>query len=202
MFKTKEEVRRYIWKKLVEENLALPPFPLEGRIPNFIGSEKAALKVSKLDVFKKARFILVNPDSPQKPVRELVLKHGKTLIIPTPKLKHGFRIIDSKDVLGKESYAVTIKGIFRYGKPIKDLGCVDLIIMGSVAVDIYGNRIGKGGGYGDKEISMIRRKNSKVTVVTTVHDIQVFTHKLPCESHDQRIDIIVTPTRIIYTKRL
>ncbi len=197
MFKTKDEVRKYVWKILVEKGQALPPFPIEGRIPNFKGSDIAAFNITKLKCYTDSKYIMVNPDSPQKKVREIVLKQKKILIVPTPKLKHGFRVIFPEDVSGIESYAVTIKGIYTYGKVIDKPERIDLVIMGSVAVDIYGNRIGKGGGFGDREISIARRLNRNVKVITTVHDLQVFKEELPHEEHDEKVDIIVTPTRIL-----
>ena len=82
---------------------------------------------------------------------------------------------------------------------IKD---VDLIVIGSVAVDVYGTRIGKGGGYAELEYAILR-EIGKVTedtpIVTTVHDLQVLNNELPREKHDVPVDIIVTPTRIIRT---
>jgi 5-formyltetrahydrofolate cyclo-ligase len=99
-----------------------------------------------------------NPDSAQQPVRELALKEGKTLIIATPRLKKGYLKIDSKDVKGKKKEASTIRGTFKYGKLIKGLPKPNLIITSCVAVDKEGWRLGKGGGYGDREIKTFFRK--------------------------------------------
>lgn len=200
MFKTKDDVRKYVWKLLREKFQALPPFPIEGRIPNFKGSDVAALNLLKLEQFRNAKYVLVNPDSPQKPVREISLKHGKILIVPTPKLRDFFRVI-YPDRVRNISYASTIKGIYEFGVRKVKLDRVDFVVMGSVAVDIYGNRIGKGGGFGDREISIARATNKDVIVATTVHDLQVFEDELPHEEHDEKIDVIVTPTRIIWVRK-
>lgn len=76
---------------------------------------------------------------------------------------------------------------------------VDLVVEGSVAVDKSGNRLGKGGGYGDREISeLISEKaiTQSTPVVTTVHEIQII-DKVPTEEHDQKINMIITSERVI-----
>ena len=55
---------------------------------------------------------------------------------------------------------------------------VDLFVVGSVAVDTRGRRIGKGEGFADLEFAMGASHHHAVgpetVVVTTVHDVQVF----------------------------
>jgi len=116
----------------------------------------------------------------------------------TPKLRKGYLLLDPEKVRGKEEIASTIKGAFRYGKliAIEKMPKPDLIIIGSVGVDLEGNRLGKGGGYGDKEISELKNRFGKIPVLTVVHDLQVV-EKVPTEPHDKKVDIIVTPTRVL-----
>jgi 5-formyltetrahydrofolate cyclo-ligase len=192
----KQKLREKIWKILEEKGVARFPLPLKDRIPNFEGSEKAAKLLTTLPEWKKAKVIFSNPDSAQQPVRELVLKEGKILIMATPRLKKGYLKIDPKEVKGKEKEASTIKGAFKYGKSIKDLPKPDLIITGCVAVDKEGWRLGKGGGYGDKEIKTFLEKFGKIPVVTTVHELQII-EKVPHDDLDTKVDYIVTPNQII-----
>lgn len=74
-----------------------------------------------------------------------------------------------------------------------------MIVTSCVAVDERGHRLGKGHGYGDTEIRMIKERFGKIPVVTTVHDLQVVAD-VPSESHDEGVDVIVTPTRIVRVK--
>jgi 5-formyltetrahydrofolate cyclo-ligase len=194
--KEKQKLREKIWKLLEEKKIAKPPLPCFGRIPNFEGSEKAAKLLKTLPEWKGAKIVFSNPDAAQQPVRELALKEGKILIMATPRLKKGYLKIDPKDVKGKEKEASTIKGGFKYGKPIKDLPKPDLIITGCVAVDKEGWRLGKGGGYGDREIKTFLKKFGKIPVITTVHELQIV-EKVPHENHDTKVDYIVTHKRII-----
>ena len=188
-----------------DRNIAKFPRPVFDRIPNFEGAEEAARRLQELHIFKDARVVKVNPDSPQKPIRESVLSNRKTLVTPTPRLKSGFLILDPRSVPRSAlSFASTIKGAFQYGRQIDltDLPEVDLIVVGSVAVSLDGARIGKGGGYSEIECGILRELNlidENTPIATTVHEVQVL-EKIPTEEHDIPIDIIITPERIIETK--
>ena len=145
----KYAVRKMIWDILDEKNLSLPPKPPHGRIPNFKGSDTAAKLLRITKEWINSKIIFSSPDSAQKKVREYVLKDEKVLIMATPKLKKGYLLIDPKDTFKNEKRALTIEGAFKYGKTVKCFLKVELVIEGSVAVDSSGNRLGKGGGYGN-----------------------------------------------------
>lgn len=71
------------------------------------------------------------------------------------------------------------------------------MVTGYVAVDRFFNRLGKGGDTGDREIGLIKRLyGPDIPVLTTVHDLQVVDH-IPTEPHDFKVDIVVTPSRIL-----
>jgi len=193
----KIDLREKIWKTMEKKNIARFPLPPYQRIPNYEGSDKAAEKVRELKEYQKAQVIVSNPDYAQKKVRELILIDNKMLIMASPRLKHGYLEIDPNKVKGKEDFASTIEGAFKYGKRLEELPKPDLVITGCVAVDREGNRLGKGGGYGDQEITSIKSKFGKIPVVTTVHDIQIV-DKVPTEKGDTKVDIIVTPKAIIH----
>jgi 5-formyltetrahydrofolate cyclo-ligase len=72
----------------------------------------------------------------------------------------------------------------------------DLIVEGSVAVDARGCRLGKGYGYGDVEIKTLKNMFGPVPILTTVHDLQVV-ENVPFEEKDEKVSLIVTPTRIL-----
>ena len=76
----------------------------------------------------------------------------------------------------------------------------DLIVCGSVAVNHRGVRLGKGAGYSDIEVALLREAGligPETTIVTTVHDLQLIDDDLPETPHDFSVDIIVTPTTVI-----
>jgi len=200
--KTKSDIRKEIWRKMEEESVARFPTPIEGRIPNFVGAEKAAEKLSEVPAFKKAERIKVNPDSPQNAVRAEVIKEGKILFMPTPRLRKGFLRIEPKKVPeGKEKKATTIKHSNVYGDHVepKSMKNIDLVVAGSVAVSESGKRVGKGGGYSDLEYAILRELDlGEPEVLTTVHPLQVV-DELPHEKHDVPLDWILTPEKVVET---
>jgi 5-formyltetrahydrofolate cyclo-ligase len=78
-------------------------------------------------------------------------------------------------------------------------------VVGSVAVNRKGARVGKGGGYSDLEFALateLGAVDTRTTVVTTVHDLQILSGAIPMTSHDVPIDLVVTPTRVIPCRRI
>lgn len=196
VIKEKRILREKIWREMTEKKIARFPLPCWGKIPNFEGSETAAGMARLLEEWKRAKVVASNPDYAQQRVRENALKDGKLLIMASPGLRKGYIVVDPKNVKGKEKFASTIKGAFKLGKQVRKFPKPDLIVQGSVAVDARGHRLGKGRGYGDREVSMIRNKFGRIPVVTTAHDVQVV-DSVPSEERDEKIDVIVTPTRVV-----
>ncbi|BFH73185.1 5-formyltetrahydrofolate cyclo-ligase [Sulfurisphaera javensis] len=201
---SKSEIREKIWKLLEETNIASFPRPVFSRIPNFKGADEAARKLAETKEFTKAKIVKVNPDSPQRPVRELVLKSGKLLIVPTPRLKGEFYLLDPNKIDNIKD-ATKISGFFKYGEVVDlySIPKVDLIVAGSVAVTLTGDRVGKGEGYSELEFAILRelgKVDEYTPIATTVHDVQIVDF-IPAEPYDVPVDIITTPTKVIYTKR-
>ena len=188
----KRKLREEIWGNLEKAGIARFPLPCRGRIPNFVGAEKAAKLLRELEEYRKAKTIFVNPDSPQFYVRRQALLDGKIVVMASPRLKAGFIVLKPEFLRGMEDKASTIKGAFKYGQLREGIPKVDLVVQGSVAVDLHGNRLGKGGGYGDEEIRMVKEKCGRsIKVITIVHSTQVVP-LVPSERDDEKIDIIVT----------
>ncbi|MEM2994427.1 MAG: 5-formyltetrahydrofolate cyclo-ligase [Candidatus Bathyarchaeia archaeon] len=197
----KQLLREAVWREMERLGIAVFPLPCKGRIPNFVGANVAAEKLRQLEEWKKAKVVFVNPDSPQRKVRENALKDGKILVMASPKLEKGFILLNPANVKGREGFASTIKGAFKFGVLTQDFPKPDLIVEGSVAVDLGGHRLGKGGGYGDVEIALLKRRFGEIPVATTVHDIQIV-ENVPFEEKDEKVSIIVTPTKIIHVSHV
>lgn len=188
MFKNKEEIRNYVWKRLKECKVGL--FPLFGRIPNFIDVEKSIRKLFEIKEFLKAKRIFISPDTPQRKLLSFVDLNEKEVYMATPKLRYGYVKLTKP--------FNTLKELLKNSIRIEKLPRIDFALIGSVAVDLKGNRIGKGGGFGDIEIKTLRKINKNVTIATNVHDIQIFDDiSYLMEPHDEKVNIIVTPTKII-----
>ena len=85
-FSSKAEAREFVWNELVQQKVARFPFPTHGRIPNFAGAREAAKRLLAHPLFKKVRCVKVNPDTPQRYLREALLQRGVTVLVPTPRL--------------------------------------------------------------------------------------------------------------------
>ena len=178
-----------------------------GRIPNFIGAERCAAHVAELEVWQAAQSIKANPDSPQRAIRHLALKQGKTIYMAVPRLRDEKCFVELNPArLGKNLYAASsIKGAFEFGRQVsvRQMKPVDLILCGSVAVRRDGARIGKGGGYSDLEYAIATELgfiSSRTPIITTVHPLQIITGRIALAPNDIPVDFIVTPEKWIATR--
>ncbi|MFQ5829514.1 MAG: 5-formyltetrahydrofolate cyclo-ligase [Candidatus Methylomirabilia bacterium] len=196
---SKSALRDQTWRLLEIRRVTRFPGP-KGRIPNFLGAERAALVLGALPVWRRARVIKVNPDSPQLPVRRMALREGKTLYMAVPKLREEECFIElGPNRLSKHlATAATIKGAARVGRPVEigEVKPLDLIVCGSVAVNGQGARVGKGGGYSDLEFALLREAGlvtERTPILTTVHPLQIVPGQIEMLQHDIPVDWIATP---------
>lgn len=199
-FANKDDARAWVWRSLQERRAARFPFPVEGRIPNFTGAETAAGRLLDLPALRNARIIKASPDSPQRLLREALLRRGVILYIPTPRLAGGFKRLDPARIPPAHfREAASLSTMDRWAEPVavRELPQMDAIIAGSVAVTRSGRRCGKGHGYGDLEYAILRELGHKpVPVLTTVHDLQVL-EDFPSDIHDLPVHWIATPEAVI-----
>ncbi len=193
----KEVIRRQVWDELEGRDLVDFPRPCHGRIPNFKGSRGVGKRIRELDEFTAAKCVFCAPDVVLKGVREIVLHEGKVLAVALPHIEGLVEIRERKEI----SRATTIRGFRKYGKPLQTT--VDLFVQGSVAVDRFGNRLGKGRGYGDREYQLLKAMGllkEGTRVVTVVHELQIVDDlgKL-MEERDVRVDYLITPSEVIRT---
>src|SRR3954464_5737326 len=220
--RTKDQVRRDVWKAMNREGVSRFP-GAEGRIPNFAGAKRAAEKLGGHRLWKRAQVLKVNPDSPQTHVRRMALAEGKTLIMAVPRLRdvhpfrfleppklrdvHPFRLLEPRKLTAKQlREAATIKGAMRHGRVVadEDLPAIDFVLCGSVAVNLSGARVGKGGGFSDLEYGLLieaGKIDDHSTVAPTVPPIQILREHLQTTAHDLPVDLIATPRAVIEVER-
>jgi 5-formyltetrahydrofolate cyclo-ligase len=192
----KQDVRERIWRLLQEEGAARFP-GARGRIPNFRGAEAAAARLAEQPEWRTACIVKANPDAPQLPVRRRARNDGKWLYMAVPRLAEPNPFVQ---VQGDP----TIKRALAEGVPVgvEDLGHVDLVVCGTVAVNRDGVRVGKGGGYSDLELGLLVEAglvDDATTIATTVHPLQLLDEELPETAHDFRVDLVVTPDEVVRT---
>ena len=204
---TKQSVRERIWTVLERNRAARFP-GAKGRIPNFVGAEAAAVRLTSLPEWQAARVIKANPDAPQLPVRAHALTGGKRLYMAVPRLtqEKPFILLDPHRLRPPLRRAASIKGADVFGTrvAIARMDHVDLIVCGTVAVNRKGVRIGKGGGFSDLEFALLVEAgliDERTIVATTIHPLQLVERDLPETAHDFRVDIILTPEAVIRTRR-
>ena len=199
-FADKDEARQAVWDRLRAERLTRFPFPPHGRIPNFAGAREAAERLFEIEPWRSARRIKVNPDAPQRPVREAALRRGITVLVPTPRLRAGFKQLDPARIPKDQIRAAAslAKGErFAEEVPLEALPALDAIVCGSVAVTRDGRRCGKGEGYSDLEYAILRELgHAPVPVATTVHPVQIV-GRLPRAPTDLPLSVIVTPHEVV-----
>lgn len=195
----KDKVRKSIYDNLFNNGFSNRPNGDYGKIPDFKGSDIAAELLSKTEEWKSSITIFSSPDAAQTPVRYLALKDNKNLIMASPNLTHGYLFLEGQNIKEIEE-ASTKEGAFKHcsKKDISNIN-VDLVVEGSVGVDRMGHRIGKGKGFADREIEDLKKRNiinNTTPIATTIHPLQLVNH-IPTESHDQRINMVVTTREII-----
>lgn len=76
----------------------------------------------------------------------------------------------------------------------------DIMIIPLLAFDRYGTRLGYGQGHYDKTISAMKERGHTPTTVGYAYDQQICLFPLPKEDHDQKLDMILTPTQCYTVK--
>jgi 5-formyltetrahydrofolate cyclo-ligase len=199
----KQAVRERIWSLLERERAA--PTGVHGRIPNFVGADRAALRLAELSQWQAARVVKAVPDAAQTPVRTLALEQGKDLYMAVPKLAEPkpFYYLEPRVLPVSAAEAADKRTAARVGRHVgvEDMQPIDLIVCGSVAVNRHGVRLGKGAGYSDIEVALLQEAGligPETTIVTTVHRLQVVDENLPETDHDFSVDLIVTPDEVVH----
>ena len=208
---TKDRLRLEIWTLLEKQGAAVGN--VFSRIPNFVGAEQAAARLADLSIWKQAKVVKCNPDSPQIPVRLRALQEGKLLYAPVPELAQElpFVELDPTDLKrrGTPFEAVApMAGALKHGRKVRfeEMQPFDIVIVGCVAVTKAGGRTGKGGGFADLELGIFREIDlikPSTPIVTTVHPLQVVDNeRVAMVAHDTPLNWILTPNEAIETETL
>lgn len=121
------------------------------------------------------------------------LSTGKRVVLPkVDKEKHGLVLHEIQD------FGVLTPGCMGIPEPPSEerqvsISDVDIAIIPGAGFDAAGNRIGYGGGYYDRLLSGLEKH---IPVIAPAYEEQLV-DSIPSESHDIRIDMIVTDKRLI-----
>ena len=204
----KDRLRSQVWTELKTQGAAVGD-PV-GHIPRFVGAEQAAERLASLPCWQQARVVKSNPDRAQEPVRLRALQDGKQLYMAVPRLtKPRCFVALEPGALAQRgveiSVAATNRGAMQYGRLVafEEMQPIDLVVVGCVAVSRDGGRTGKGAGFADLELGILRQfglVQADTPVVTTVHSVQIVADRqLPMLAHDWFLTWIVTPNETLAT---
>lgn len=202
----KARLRAATWDRLVAARVALPPGP-HGHIPHVRGGAQAAEVLTWQVPWLTAATVLVGPDVAQVDVRRAVLRSGRTLLMAVPRLVGARPFVEVRPgavPAGRLDDAAVTAGALGWGLPraAHELPRVDLVVVGSVAVDTCGGRLGKGAGYADRALAWVRHRLAPgARVATTVHPLQVLdAGRVPMAPHDVPVDLVATARTCTYTR--
>lgn len=89
-----------------------------------------------------------------------------------------------------------VKGEFGiFVPPIEALVDPDIVVVPMLAFDRKGTRLGRGAGHYDATLAALRSRKD-ILVVGVAYDAQAVLFSLPVEPHDQKLDLIVTPSGV------
>lgn len=157
-------------------------------------------KLVKTDYYRHANVIMTYVDFKNEVVTrdfmQVALDDGQRIVVPvTDTASRKLYLSEIKDIrheLGPGTYGVLEpKKEFIREVSIDEL---DLILVPGLVYDMRGYRIGYGGGYYDR---LLRNINKKTKTIGLAFDFQLVP-MLVVESHDQKVDIIITEKRIIH----
>ncbi len=133
-----------------------------------------------------------------------MLREGKTVYMAVPKFaqQHPFYLLDPAALAVSPEEAASCRTAATVARHVDldDVEPIDLIVCDSVAVNCHGARLGKGASYSDIEVALLQEPGligPATPIVTTVHSLPVVDDELQETEHDFRVDVIVTPDKVI-----
>ena len=165
-------------------------------------SKSAAImkNLVKLTEYKKAKAVMFyaakGNEVQTMELIEAALKEGKIVLLPITNIEkkeiEAAVIEDYDRDLKKGTFGIMEPDPFKKRVNRKDEKNIDVVIVPGVAFDIDGHRLGYGHGFYDKLLHRLDR----TVKIGLAYDFQIV-GKLPRESHDHPMDIIVTESRVI-----
>ncbi len=137
-----------------------------------------------------AAYYAVKDETDTSPIIKLAIKNGKRLCMPA--WNKDEKIYSFYEYQGEDSL---VPGPMQIPEPTKDkpvpIKDIDLFLVPGLAFDIFGNRLGYGGGWYDRFLSEAR---SDAVSFAYCYKEQISPVPLPHEEHDIKISVI--PWRI------
>jgi 5-formyltetrahydrofolate cyclo-ligase len=184
------EDKRKLRERVIDERLQLLPEEVKEK------SGKIMAKLLSTEDYKKAKAVMFYVDMRNevmtKDAIEKTLANGKRVVVP--KVKKGYGLL-AIEIQGLEEL---LPGTFGVLEPTEKeeiaLKDIDVVVVPGVAFDRKGHRIGYGGGYYDNFLPRLRPDAKRIAVAFEMQ----MKHSIPIESHDVKMDMIITE-EMVYT---
>jgi 5-formyltetrahydrofolate cyclo-ligase len=125
-----------------------------------------------------------------RPLLDALVERGVRVLLPVLRPDRG---LDWGRYTSWDALTTGLQGTRQPAEVTDELGSADVVIVPAVAVDERGRRLGRGGGSYDRALAARR---VDVPAVAVVPDGGVVA-EVPAEEHDEDVDVVVTPTRIL-----
>ncbi len=191
-------MKKRLREKLLKRRDAIPP--------ELKSAKESAIedRLFSLDEFKKAQSILMyvsfRSEVDTRGFLDNILKLGKNLVMPLVDARHKvlkLYEVKSTDELKPGYMGIPEPGILRNRRcSLKE---IDLVVIPGTGFDHKGNRLGYGGGYYDRLLSMEAGELEEIEHITTIalaFEEQIG-DEIPSEPHDIKVDMIITDERLI-----
>ncbi len=124
------------------------------------------------------------------------LKMGKRVVLSrVDKKRHRLMLYEIKDISELSPGYMGIPEPSLSGERLVSLDDIKLVIIPGAAFDCSGNRLGYGAGYYD---ILLSEGKKKIPIIALAYEEQLV-DKVPSETHDVKVDMIVTDKRVIKT---
>ena len=182
------EDKRNLRKKIIEQRLSLLQKEVEQK------SDTIMSTLFSTDYYKKAKVVMFYVDMRNEVMTKKAiikaLSEGKRVVVPRVKKGYGLLAMEIK------SLDELKPGTFGVLEPPEMeeviLEEIDLVVVPGVVFDKKGYRIGYGGGYYDRFLPKLRKDAKKIAVAFEMQMVDF----IPAESHDIKMDAIITEKRL------
>lgn len=189
-------MKKKIRARLLRKRDSIPP---QLKVQKEAAIEK---RLFALEEFRKAKSLLayVSFRSEVDTTRFLqdVINSGKKLVLPVVDSRHkALRLYEIKETSELEyGYMGILEPGVREDREVA-LSDIDLVIIPGAGFDLKGNRLGYGGGYYDKLLSLATNPQSPTPLLVALAFEEQIIEEIPSEPHDIKMDMIITDTRLI-----
>ena len=139
-----------------------------------------------------AAFVSRTDELDTRPLLDSLRTRGCGVLLP---VLEGDNSLTWRRYAGAESL---VAGRFGLLEPAADAGDAaladaDVVVVPGVCYDVEGRRLGRGGGSYDRALRGLSRRVPRVGMALDSEIVE----QVPVVAHDERVDIVVTPTRIV-----